>query len=79
MKGAHGEQLSGSITHTVKAFMPDNVFSNHPVSMQMTVSQDHESLVQNFLDLTLFLVSNNFFGPTEGSVKKVNATDYRVE
>jgi ankyrin repeat protein len=68
--GANGEEISISFSQAVKALMPD-VFSNHPVSMQMTVSQGHQSPVLNFLNLTMFLISNNFFGETTDGSKKV--------
>jgi ankyrin repeat protein len=71
IKGADGEEISGSISQTVKALMPENVFSNHPVSTQMTVPQGHQSSVLNFLNLTMFLVSNNFLGATADVSKKV--------
>lgn len=71
IEGADGEEILGSFSQTVKALMPENIFSNHPVSMQMTVSQGHQSSVLNFLDLTMFLVSNNFFGATADVSKKV--------
>jgi ankyrin repeat protein len=71
IKGADGEEISGSISQTVKALMPENVFSNHPASIQTTVSQGHQSSVLNFLSLTMFLVSNNFLGATADVSKKV--------
>ena len=71
IKGADGEEISGSISQTVKALMPENVFSNHPASIQTTVSQGHQSSVLNFLNLTMFLVSNNFLGATADVSKKV--------
>jgi ankyrin repeat protein len=71
IKGANGEEISGSISQIVKALMPENVFSNHPVSTHMTVPQGHQSSVLNFLNLTMFLVSNNFLGATADVSKKV--------
>jgi ankyrin repeat protein len=71
IKGADGEETSISFSQAVKALMPENVFSNHLVSMQMTVSQSHQSQVLNFLNLAMFLVSNNFFGATADVSRKV--------
>jgi ankyrin repeat protein len=71
IKGADGEEISRSFGQTVRALMPENVFSSHPVSIQMTVSQDHQSSVLNFLNLAMFLVSNNFFGATADVSKNV--------
>lgn len=71
IKGANGEEIPISFSQVVKALMPENVFSNHPVSMQMTVSQGHQSPVLNFLNLTMFLISNNFFGEITDGSKKV--------
>ena len=71
IKGANGEEIPISFSQAVKALMPENAFSNHPVSMQMTVSQGHQSPVLNFLNLTMFLISNNFFGETTDVSKKV--------
>jgi ankyrin repeat protein len=70
-KGADGEEISISFSQAVKALMPENVFSNHLVGMQMTVSQGHQSQVLNFLNLAMFLVSNNFFGATADVSGKV--------
>jgi len=70
-RGADGEEISRSFSQTVKALMPENVFSNPPVSTQMTAPQGHQSSVLNFLSLTMFLVSNNFFGATADVSKKV--------
>lgn len=70
-KGADGEEISISFSQAVKALIPENVFSNHLVGMQMTVSQGHQSQVLNFLNLAMFLVSNNFFGATADVSRKV--------
>ncbi len=71
VKGGNGEATSGSLSQKLMALMPENAFSNHPVSMQLTVSHGHQSSVLNFLNLTMFLVSNNFFGATADVSKKV--------
>jgi ankyrin repeat protein len=71
MKKADGEEVCGSFSQIAKALMPENVFSNNSVSMQMTASADHQSSVLNFLNLTMFLVSNNFLGTTSDVSKKV--------
>jgi len=62
-KGADGEDLSKSFSQNLKALMPENVFSSHAANLQMIVSQHHSSAAVNFLNLTLFMMSNKFFEP----------------
>jgi uncharacterized protein len=71
MKKADGEGMAGSFSQNIEALMPENVFSNHPMSMQVQSSQAHQSSAVNFLVLTMFLVSNNFFGATADVSEKV--------
>jgi ankyrin repeat protein len=69
-KEANGKDISECLSQSIGALMPDNVFLN-PLSMQMTVSQGRQSPELDFLNLTMFLVSNNFFGATADVSKKV--------
>jgi hypothetical protein len=71
MKGADGEEIPGSFSQTVKALMTETMISNHPVSVQKTLSQGHQTSTLNFLNLTIFLVSNNFSRGTADVSKMV--------
>ncbi|ERF68216.1 hypothetical protein EPUS_05297 [Endocarpon pusillum Z07020] len=66
-----GAEPSDSFTQTVKALMPEGVFSSHPMSLPMEVSPGHPSLTVNFLTLTIFLASNKLLEPTANVSKKI--------
>jgi ankyrin repeat protein len=69
-KEANGKDISECLSQSIEALMPENVFSNS-LNMQMAVPQDHQSPELNFLNLTMFLVSNNFFGATADVSNKI--------
>jgi ankyrin repeat protein len=50
--------------------MPGNVFPHHPANIQLTTVASHPSSALDFLNLTLFLVSNNFLSASSAASKK---------
>jgi hypothetical protein len=71
MKGADGEEIPGSFSQTVKALMTETMISNHPVSVQKTLSPGHQTSTLKFLNLTIFFVSKNFSRATADVSKMV--------
>jgi ankyrin repeat protein len=69
--GADEQDLAQSFSQNLKALMPESMFSNHPTNLQMIVSQDHSSNAANFLNLTLFMVSNKLIGQDSDISAKV--------
>ena len=69
-KGADGEDLSNSFSQNLKALVPENVSSSH-ANLPMTVSQHPSSAAVNFLNLSLFMLSNKFLGPDSDISTKV--------
>ena len=71
LTGRDGEKMSGPFSETIKALLPENVFPSNPTAVDMAISQRQPSSVLHFLKLTMYLVSNNFFGSTTDVSKKV--------
>ncbi|KAN0098195.1 Ankyrin repeat-containing domain protein [Hyaloscypha variabilis] len=63
--------VSGSLSDTIKALLPENIFPGSPTSAHMAISHRQSSSVLHFLKLSMYLVSNNFFGPTTDISEKV--------
>lgn len=72
-KGADGEDLSQSFSQRLKALMPESVFSSHAANLQITVSQHQPSAAVDFLNLTLFMMSNQFLKADSDISTKVNS------
>jgi hypothetical protein len=68
LRGSNGESLSGSFSDTITALLPENIFPSNPKLTDMAISQQQSSL--QFLKLSMYLVSNNFFGSTTNVSKK---------
>jgi ankyrin repeat protein len=71
LTGRDGEKVSGSFSETIKALLPENVFPRNPTAGEMAISQRQLSSTLQFLKLTIYLVSNNFFESTTDVSKKV--------
>lgn len=71
LRGSDGKKVSGSFSETIKALLPENIFPSNPKATDMAISQRHSSSVLQFLKLSMYLVSNNFFGSTTNFGKKV--------
>ncbi|PMD41131.1 ankyrin [Hyaloscypha variabilis F] len=63
--------VSGSLSDTIKALLPENIFPGNPTSAHMAISHRQSSSVLHFLKLSMYLISNNFFGPTTDISEKV--------
>ncbi|KAH8684351.1 ankyrin repeat-containing domain protein [Tricladium varicosporioides] len=66
----NGKSVPGSFSETIKAFLPENIFPSNPTAVDMAILQRRPTSVLLFLKLTIYLVSNNFFGPTSVVSKK---------
>lgn len=69
--GRDGKRVSGSISDTIKALLPENIFRYSPTAGDMAISNRQPSSVQQFLKLSMYLASNNFFGSTTVVSKKI--------
>jgi ankyrin repeat protein len=58
---SRGQNTSDSFHQKLKAIMPKSIFPDSAANLQMTTPQSHSSAAENFLNLTLFMMSNNFF------------------
>jgi ankyrin repeat protein len=56
-----GGDTSHSFHQKLEAIMPESIFFGSAANSQMTTPQCHSSAAVNFLNLTLFMMSNNFF------------------
>jgi len=71
LRGNDGKKVSGSLSETIKALLPENIFSSNPKATNTAISQRHSSSVLQFLRLSMYLVSNNFLGSTTNVGEKV--------
>jgi ankyrin repeat protein len=71
LTGRDGKNVSGSLSDTIKALLPENIFPSSPTAVDMAISQRQPSSILQFLKLSMYLVSNNFFGSTTNVSKRV--------
>lgn len=62
-RGSIAEDLLGEFRRSLKALLPENVVHRHPTALQTTPTSPSSSESVNFLDLTLFMMSNKFLEP----------------
>lgn len=71
LTGMDGKNISGSLSDTIEALVPENIFPGSSTAVDMAISQRQPSSVLHFLKLSMYLISNNFFGSTTDVSKKV--------
>ncbi|KAE9367125.1 ankyrin, partial [Stipitochalara longipes BDJ] len=71
LKGMDGKKkVMGLLSDTIKALLPGNIFPRSPMAVDMAISHRQPSEM-HFLKLSMYLVSNNFFGPNTDVGKKI--------
>jgi ankyrin repeat protein len=66
-----GRKVTGPLSNIFEALLPENIILSSPTSVDMTISHRQPSSDLHFLKLSMYLVSNNLFGPTTDVSKKV--------
>jgi ankyrin repeat protein len=66
-----GRKVTGPLSNTLKALLPENIFLSSPTAVDMAISHRQPSSDLHFLKLSMYLISNNFFGPTTDVSTKV--------
>ena len=62
---------TGPLSNIFEALLPENIFLSSPTSVDMATSHRQPSSDLHFLKLSMYLVSNNLFGPTTDVSTKV--------
>jgi hypothetical protein len=73
LTGRDGENVSRSLSDTMEAILPENIFLSSPTVEDMAILPQKPSSVTKFLKLSMYLISNNFFSSTTD----VSMTVYR--
>lgn len=67
----NGEHPLKAFRQNLEALLPKSIINCHPTHLQMAPTSWNSSDAINFLDLTLFMVSNNCFDPDSDASKQV--------
>ncbi|PMD66637.1 ankyrin, partial [Hyaloscypha bicolor E] len=66
-----GRKVTGPLSNISKALLPENIFFSSPTAVDMAISHRQSSSDLHFLKLSMYLASNNVFGPTTDVSTKV--------
>jgi hypothetical protein len=61
LRASCSRNIPDSFHQKLNAIMPKSIFPDSAANSQMKTPQSHSSAAENFLNLTLFMMSNNFF------------------
>lgn len=71
LTGMDGRKVTGPLSNIFKALLPGNIFLSSPTAVDMAISHSQPSSDLHFLKLSMYLASNNVFGPTTDVSTKV--------